>query len=50
MGTIKSSETLAEAAYLRSARTTTQVQVDEITREHDRDDLPADVRWSAVAH
>lgn len=50
MGTTKSSETLAVAAYLRSARTTTQAQVDENTREHDKDHLPADVRWSAVAH
>lgn len=34
MGTIKSSETLAEAEYLRSLRTTTQAQADEVAAEH----------------
>jgi hypothetical protein len=50
MGTIESSETLAEAAYLRSARSTTQAEQDENARQHDVDALPADVRWSALTH
>lgn len=50
MGTIKSSETLAEAEYLRARRVTTQAQVEEADRLHDKDDIPAAVRWSSVAH
>lgn len=34
MGTIKSSETLAEAAYLRSQRTLTADEVDAVAAEH----------------
>lgn len=50
MGTIKSSESLSLAEYLRSQRTTTQAEVDEIAAEHDAADVSADVRWSALAH
>jgi hypothetical protein len=50
MGTIESSETPSLAAYLRSARVTTQVEQEEIARQHDVDALPADVRWSALTH
>jgi hypothetical protein len=34
MGTIKSSESLTEAEYLRSMRGTTQAEVDEAARQH----------------
>lgn len=34
MGTIKSSETLSEAEYLRSQRKTTQAEVDARNSEH----------------
>lgn len=50
MVTIKSSETMAEAEYLRSMRTQTQTEVDELARKHDADDIPAEDRWSSVAH
>jgi hypothetical protein len=50
MGTNKSSETLAEAAYLRSLRTTSQAEEDEKARQHDVHDIPAAERWSALAH
>ncbi len=50
MGTIQSSENLAFADYLRSQRTTTQAEVDAVTAEHDRDDIPAGERFSALAH
>lgn len=50
MVTTKSSETMAEAEYLRSQRTTSQADVDKNAAEHDVHDIPAAVRWSAVAH
>lgn len=50
MGTNKSSETMSEVEYLRSMRTTSQTQVDDHARKRDADDVPAEVRWSAVAH
>lgn len=50
MGIIKSSETPTEAAYLRSMRTTTQGDSDELARQHDKDALSASDRWSSVAH
>lgn len=50
MGTINSSETRSEVDYLRSMRTTTQAEVDEMTRRRDAEDLPAEVRWSSLTH
>lgn len=49
MVTIETSEARL-ADYLRSARSTTQEQVDEATRQHDAEDIPAAVRWSAMTH
>lgn len=50
MGTIKSSETPTLAEALRAQRCTTQAEQDENARQHDVDDLPADVRWSALTY
>lgn len=50
MGTIKSSETPTLAAYLRSQRTTSEAEVHESARTHGADDIPADMRWSSIAH
>lgn len=50
MGTNKSSETLAEAAYLRSLRSTTQAEEDERARQRDAIDVSAEERWSSLAH
>jgi hypothetical protein len=50
MVTIESSESLAEAEYLRSQRTLSVEQVEKRARQHDIDDVSAEERWSAVAH
>lgn len=38
------------AAWLRSIRTTTQDDVDKITRDHDRDHMSASDRLDMVTH
>lgn len=50
MVTIKSSETMAEAEHMRSLRSTTQAEADAEARERSKDDVPAETRWSGVAH
>lgn len=50
MGTIQSSETDTLAAYLRSQRTMSTAEVNEVTAKHDAEDVTADERWSALAH